>query len=856
MPATRQRRLSVPKSLELTFKEIDYRIDYRPSNVKGSDEIPPCASIIGQDRAIESIKLGLKIKTRGYNIFVTGLSGTGRTTTIEHLLHTLITQEKPDLKDICYVNNFRNEDNPRVLYFKAGDGKRFKKDASYLISSIRKVVPKIWMSEDYKERHGRIMREFEARQKELVNSFEDKMAGAGFVMVQIQSGLGVRNEMQPVIDNEPAAMEKLERLVKEGKFAADDLDDLRRRWDSLRRDFDATSIESKKLTTKMEEAIEKLNHAMVTPLVADKINMLKKRYPDVWVVQYLDEVEEALTSDLDRYRDAQARRGEDEAPAYRKREPFEEFSVNLILDNSDSRQTPIVIEKSPTYKNLFGSLERVVDRFGYWRTDFTRICSGSLLRAAGGFLVINAFDLLSEPGVWWPLKRALRNGELEITGYDPFYMMAGSGIKPEPIKFDVKVVLIGEPYLYNMLFRLDEDFKKVFRIKAEFDSSMPLTNDNVMQYFQFARRIVDTEHLVPYDLSGLQAVAEYGRRLSGHRKKLSTRFTAVSDIVREASYCASERKAKKVARVDVHEAIFRKRQRINLVEEKIQELYDNNTLMVSTTGSVVGQINGLSVYNVGEYLFGRPTRITVNTSLGKSGVVNIEREADLSGPIHDKGVLVLSGWLREMFAQDKPLAMTASISFEQSYNGVDGDSASSTEIYGILSSLTGVPVRQGIAVTGSVNQKGEIQPIGGVNEKIEGFYDVCVSRGLTGDQGVIIPQQNVQDLILRPDVVDAIKRGKFHVYPITSIAEGLTVLTGIDGGRREKDGTFTPGSVLEMADQKLRQMALALEFFGREDSNHRTTQQRQPRLPEAAKQRRSAKGTARRKTGQKSRRSS
>lgn len=817
MAKSKKTRSNTSRPKELGVSDIDYRVDLQPPKLRSSDDIAPCDTIIGQDRAVESIKLGLQIRSKGYNVFVTGQSGTGRTSTIRHLLEQLVTEQKPELQDICYVSNFRNEDSPRVLYFKAGDGKRFKKDMAYLINSLRKVIPKIWLSEDYKDRNSRIVREFETRQKDLIGTFEDKLTQAGFVMVQIQTGLGVRNEMQPLIDNEPTSLEKLERFVKEGKFSASDLDELRRRWDSLRREFDVTTIESKKLTSKMEEAIEKLNHAMVAPLVTDKVNLLKKRYTDERCVQYLEEVEESLATDLDRFREAQPRRGEEEAPPYRKREPFEEFSVNLILDNSEATTIPIVIEHSPSYRNLFGSMERVVDRFGYWRTDFTRICAGSLLRATGGFLVINAFDLLSEPGVWYPLKRALRNGELEIAGYDPFYMMAGSGIKPEPIQFSVKVVLIGEPYIYSMLYRLDEDFKKIFRIKAEFDNTMPLNNENIKRYFQFTRRIIDQDQLPPFDLSGLQAVAEYGRKLSGHRSKMTVRFTAISDIIREAAFCAQQRRARKVTREDVHQAIVGKRMRVNLVEEKIQELYDNNTLMVSTSGTAVGQINGLSVYSIGEYAFGRPTRITVNTSLGKAGVINIEREADLSGPVHDKGVLVLSGWLREMFAQDKPLAMSASISFEQSYSGVDGDSASSTEIYAILSSLTGIPIKQGIAVTGSVNQKGEIQPIGGVNEKIEGYFDVCVSRGLQGDQGVIIPHQNVQDLLLRPDVIEAVKQRKFHIYPVASISEGITILTGINGGRREKDGHFTHGSILAQADEKLHQMALTLEHFGRDE---------------------------------------
>ncbi|MEW6051719.1 MAG: ATP-binding protein [Candidatus Zixiibacteriota bacterium] len=841
MPKARRPTSGVAR--ELRYDEIDYHVSYRPPNAKSSNDVPPCDEILGQGRALNAIKLGLNVRTKGYNIFVTGMGGTGRTTTIKHLLEQL-DHQKPELFDVCYVNNFKNDDNPRALVFGAGEGRRFKKDMEYLISSIRKVVPKIFLSEEYKDRSNRLMREYDTRQKELISEFEEKLNTAGFVMVQIQAGLGVRNEIQPLVDGEPASMEKLEHLSKQGKFAATQLDELRRKWDSLRRDFDVTTIESKKLSGKLEEAIDKLNYSMVAPLVADKVNLLKKRYPEEKVVLYLDEVQEALTGDLDRFREAQPRRGEEEAPPYRKREPFEEFSVNLLLDNTEADKVPIIIEKSPSYKNLFGSLERVVDRFGYWRTDFTRIFAGSLLRASGGFLVINAFDLLSEPGVWWPLKRSLRNGELEITGYDPFYMMAGSGIKPEPIPLNVKVVLIGEPYLYNMLWRLDEDFKKIFKIKAEFDSVMPLSDENLKDYYCFIRRIADQDQLPPFDLSGMQAVAEYGRRLAGHRDKLSVRFTAIADMVREAAFCATERQGDMVTRADVRTAIIRKRQRVNLVEDKIQEMYDKEMLLVSTTGSAVGQINGLSVYDVGEYAFGRPSRITVNTSLGKAGVINIEREADLSGPIHDKGVLVLSGFLREMFSQDKPLTMSASISFEQSYSGVDGDSASSTEIYGILSSLTGLPIKQGIAVTGSVNQKGEIQPIGGVNEKIEGFFDVCSSRGLTGDQGVIIPHQNVQDLMLRPDVMDAVKAGRFHIYPVKSISEGIGLLTGTPGGERMPKGKFTPKSVFALADHKLREMALTFERFGREAHNNndkKNSRRVRPRRP-IARKKRSRKG--------------
>ena len=811
---------SSKKYHELDYKDLNFQIDYVPKGVKSSDDLCACSGVIGQSRAIESMNTGLNVDSAGYNIFIAGAAGTGRVEAVKSLIKKY-GKTKPELQDICYVNNFKNEDCPRILVFPAGDGVRFKKDMAYLINSLRKVVPKVFMSEDYKDRQSRVIREFENRQKELIRGFEEKLTSAGFVMVQIQSGLGSRNEIQPLIDNEPSSIETLEELAKDGKFSLSRLDELRRNWDSLRREFDVTSIESKKLTTKMEEALDKLDNSMVSPLISDKINLLKKRFPFEKAGQYFEEVEEALLGELERFREAQPRRGEEEAPPYRKREPFEEFSVNLILDNSASDSIPVVIEKSPSFKNLFGSLERVVDRFGYWRTDFTRITAGSILEAAGGYLVINAMDVVSEPGVWMHLKRTLRNGEFEITGFDPLYMMAGSGIKPEPIPIKVKVILIGEPRIYRLLWQLDEDFKKVFKIKAEFDSEIKSDKKHLQSYFEFVKKIIDNENLPPFDISGLQAVAEFGMRLSGKRGRLTTRFTLIADIIRESSNCARGRKSKTVERIDVYEAVKLKRLRVNLVEDKIQEMYDDNTLMVSTKGKEVGQINGLSVYNLGEYSFGRPTRITASTSMGRAGVINIERESDLSGPTHNKGVLVLSGFLRQMFAQDKPLQMSASISFEQSYSGVDGDSASSTEIYVILSSLTGIPIDQSIAVTGSVNQQGEIQPIGGVNQKIEGFFDVCNSRGLTGSQGVIIPHQNVQDLLLRPDVIEAVNKGKFHIYPIKTISEGIEILTGIPGGKRLKNGKFTKDSIFAKADEKLLSMAIALQNFGRKDNDNK-----------------------------------
>ena len=795
------------KYKELKAKDLRPAISFRKLKIRSSNDAPECCTVIGQDRAVKAIRLGLKVKSRGYNIFVTGLTGTGRSSTIKRLLEDL-DSKKPNLTDICYVNNFKDPDCPQILVFESGGGSQFKRDMEFTITMLRKNVPKIWTSEDYKNRRNRIGADFENRHKKMLEEFEKKMTENGFVMVQMQVGQSIRNELQPLVDEEPTQMIRLERLVKEGKFAQERYQELEGKKERLMREMNLVEIEARKLASKLDDALAKLDYSQISPLIIDKISVLKKKYSGKKINDYLDEIQKAILADFDRFKEARPRRGEEEAPPFRKKEPFEEFAVNLILDNSETEKIPIVVENSPTYRNVFGTLERVVDRFGYWRTDFSRIKGGALLHASGGFLIINALDLFTEPGVWKPLKRALISGCLEISGYDPFYgMMAGSGLKPEPIPVDLKVVLVGDRRIYNMLYGYEEDFKKVFKVKAEFDHEMALTDNTLKHYASFVRKMTDDEELPPFDFGGLEEVASFGSRLAGRKDKLTTQFTHIADIIRQSAVCARDRRSTKVTQKDVRLAIKNRRERVNLTEDKIQEMYDNEILMVQTSGKVTGQINGLAVYNLGEYRFGRPSKITVRTSVGRAGVINIEREADLSGPTHNKGVLVLSGFLRGKFAKDKPLVMSASICFEQSYSGVDGDSASSTEIYGILSSLAGVPIKQGIAVTGSVNQYGEIQPIGGVSEKVEGFYDVCRAKRITGRQGVLIPIQNVEELQLRDDIIDAVEKGRFHIWPVSTVEEGIEILTDKPAGKELKKGGFTKGSMYDLVDMALDRLA-------------------------------------------------
>ncbi|MCP4705891.1 MAG: AAA family ATPase, partial [candidate division Zixibacteria bacterium] len=678
MPAKKVKKIKKVSAVkELKPKDLSPIINPKKLKIKSSADIAPCRGIIGQSKAEKSIKLGLKVKSKGYNVFVTGLTGTGRSSTIKHLLEN-IDSKKPKLNDICYVNNFSDPDCPLALSFKAGEGRQFKKEVEYIVNSLRKAVPKIFTGEDFKDKRNRLINDYSNRQKIILSKFENKMAESGFVMVQLQSGEGtVRTELQPLIDKEPASIEKLEHLVHEGKFSKERLDKIEITRNQLRREMDQVATQSKKLSAKLETALEELDYSFISPLVTDKYDVLKKKYTEKRAADYLESAKRALLNDLDRFKEARPRRGEEEPPSFRKKEPFEEFAINLVLDNSKTKKVPVIIEHSPSYRNLFGTLERVVDRFGYWKTDFSRIKSGSLLRASGGFLVINAIDLFSETGVWQPLKRTLTTGDLEIAGYDPFYMMAGSALKPEPIPINIKVVLIGDRRIYHSLWNYEEDFKKIFKIKAEFDHAMDLNDKSLKAYISFIRRVTDDESLPPFDVEALEEVAIFGSRLAGRKDQLSTQFSYIADIVREAGFHAIDKKHKMVTQKDIRRAIRQKIERVNLAETKVQDMYDNNTYLINISGKKIGQINGLAVYGNGEYSFGRPTRITVRTSVGRAGIVNIEREADLSGPIHNKGVLVLTGYLRGKFAQEKPLVMSASICFEQSYSGVDGDSASS-----------------------------------------------------------------------------------------------------------------------------------------------------------------------------------
>ncbi len=792
------------KNYEVPVEQLRWLCNPKSLGITSTNDIEPSRDIIGQERALRALRLGLEIHNAGYNVFVTGFSGTGRMTTIKRLLSEFEGKQVP-LKDQCYVHNIKNPDAPMLITLPAGEGNKLRADMEGLLVDLIKVIPSALESQRYQDKRRGVLEHFQERQKSILRDFEKKVKEKGFEVVQVQVGTGVQPEIAPVVNSQPVSFDQMETLIQEGKITRDEVEKKVKDRMLLDKAMEVMLREMRNIDRKAKESIDELTKKHFLPIVKLHADEVNTKYKHDKLERYLNALVEHVVNNLNKFRHQD---GEPQLPGAEEQDQpesdvFIEFRVNVVLDNSETKGVPIVLESNPKYKNLFGTIEREVDSNGVWRTDFTMIKSGSILRADGGYLVINALDALMEPGVWQTLKRTLRNGFLEIQPMETGIFGVSSALKPEQISLDVKVIMIGDAYMYFLLYEQDDDFKKIFKVRADFDVEMPKQDDSIKRYVSFIKMICDEDKLLPFDVMGVAAVIEYGTRLAGHQNKLSTRFNIIADVMREASYWAMKEQATMATASHVWKAIDERIERVNLYEEKIQEMILDGSVMIDTSGAEVGQVNGLSVYDLGEYMFGKPTRITVKTSLGREGIINIEREAELSGPTHDKGVLILNGYMHSLYALNKPLVLTASIAFEQSYGGVDGDSASSTEVYALLSSLSKLPIRQDIAVTGSVNQKGEIQPIGGANQKIEGFFDVCKARGLTGTQGVIIPHQNVQELMLRRDVIDAVKAGKFRIYAVKTIDEGIEILTGRKAGKQNKKGVFEKGSVHFMVDQTL-----------------------------------------------------
>jgi len=777
-----------------------------------TEDLAPLEEFIGQDRAINAVKFGLEMNRAGYNIYVAGLTGTGKTSVVKAHIQRLIKEREerggpynPD--DWCYVYNFADPDRPPIVKLPRGKGRVFANQVATLLHRLQEELGKVFSSEEYGAERKGIIEEGQSEQRHIFEQLENKAQSQGFLF-QISP---VGPVLIPMAEGKPLSQTEYLSL-KEGVRKA--LDERRTQLMKLMEtSFEKVRELEKNTLEKLRQMDRKIGersiHILFQELVGDY-----RQFSDV--DQYLKGLEAYTLDNVEFFKQR-------EAPTQvipgmpggqmGERDPFLPYRVNVFVDNSETIGPPVIVESNPTYGNLFGKVERRFFLGGYL-SDHTMLKPGSLSLANGGYLLLNPRDVLMRVGVWEALKRAIRNKEVRIEDpFEQFGLIAPMGMRPQPMPVDVKVILIGDNYIYRLLSEYDEEFWEMFRVKAEFNFQVDRTPENIEAYACFIAHCCEEEGLRHFDPSGVAKVLEFAARVVADQEKLSSRFAQIKELLVEADYWAGKSGASLISAEHVQRALDEKIFRHNLIEEQIRELIHNGTLLIDVDGTAVGQVNGLSVYNLGDIIFGKPSRITAKTFIGRSGVVNIERESQLSGRIHDKGVLILSGYLGWKYAQDKPLSLSASLCFEQSYEGVEGDSASSTELYAILSSLSGVPVKQGIAVTGSVNQMGEVQPIGGINHKIENFFQVCKAKGLTGEQGVLIPCKNVRNLMLREEVVDAVAQGRFHIYAVKTIDEGIEVLTGVEAGQRREDGSYPEGSINYLVDKRLKEMAESLKSF-------------------------------------------
>jgi lon-related putative ATP-dependent protease len=813
------RKNSNSKQLSLPPEKLRWHCDPARVPFETTAEVEPTVNDMGQERALRALRMGVELRASGYNLFVCGLSGTSRGGMIVRMVEEmhLETETAPDR---CYVNNFKNADRPRLLTLPRGQANAFKKEVESGIDFLRRRIPQVFEGEPFQRQKTRIVERFTVREKELMDDFTRRIAREQFALGRMQVGAVALPEIFPVLEGQMVPIEEIPKMVQDGKLESVAAEDLERKYDQFRQEFTVVYRKTLSLSRELASEMSYLEQEAASVLVDGVIEELKEKYPNTQITEYLEEVRHHILDNLDPFKE---REGEDEQPPSEggggqrpertDRDPFRVYGVNVILAHGEQEKVPVIFETIPTYANLFGTIHRSYDTRGGWSSDFMDLRGGSLLRADGGFLVMYALDTLTETGVWRTLKRTLNHGKLEIQPVDVFFPFSTAALKPEPIEIRVKIILIGDRDMYELLYDFEDDFKKIFKVRVEFDEEMKWSEEVIRQYAGRLRKLSDDENLCPFDRTAVAVILEHGVRQAGRRGKITARFFDLADLARESSYVAKHDKATVVTAEHVRKAQEAQIDRHNLTETKIREMVEQNLLFIDTTGARVGQVNGLSVLEIGGYAFGKPVRITAAVALGKLGIINVEREANLSGRFHDKGVQIISGYLRRTFAQDKPLSLSASVCFEQSYSGVDGDSASSTEIYAILSALSEIPIKQELSVTGSVNQQGDVQPIGGVNQKIEGFYDVCKLKGLTGTQGVLIPAENVEDLMLRDEVIGAVAKGKFHIYPVATIEQGIEILTGVHAGKRSKSGKFEPGSVFATVDARLRTMADTLRRF-------------------------------------------
>ena len=793
------------KAYELDYKQLKNVCSPEDFTFQSTAELTPLEGIIGQERAVKAFDFGLAVKMKGYNIYMGGPSGTGKTTYAVSSTKKLAATE-PVPMDWCYVYNFENPMKPWAISFEAGMGKRFVDDMEGFVTQIRKELSKAFQNEDYERQKINIELTFENQQDEIFDEMSVLADKYDFFLKSMDSSI----YFIPIVNGVPVENEEYDNLTEAEKAIID-------KNNLLLREKTAPFMRKiHELKKECDKQIDELDQKVGNYVIGHYVDELKEAYKaNEPVISYIDAVQKDVLDNLEQFVEG----GETEEDVLSTLMPLlgkkqeedvtQRYRVNLLVDNSQTKGAPVIVSFNPTYNNLMGEIE-YDSEFGSLSTDFMKIKSGLFHQANGGYLIVQAHDILSAPHAWEALRSVIKTREINTDSIrERQGSVAAPVLKPEPIPIQFKVIMIGSEYFYDVLSECDEEFDKFFKIRADFDYEMPRTNENISKITQFIKGFVEREKSLEFDVSAICAIIEYSSRSVSKQDKLSTRFNQLAEILVEAYTWAKLENATIITSEYVQKAISEKEQRMKLYEEKLDEMLDEEVIMIATQGSEIGQINGLAVLDLGNYVFGTPSRITATTYVGKSGIVNIEKEAHMSGHTHDKGVQIITGFLGQTYAQKFPMSLSCRVCFEQNYNGIDGDSASSTELYCIISSLSELPIRQNLAVTGSVNQKGEIQAIGGVTQKIEGFFKLCKKRGLTGNQGVLIPISNVKDLVLNDEVIDAVKEGVFHIYPIQHIDEGIELLMEYPAGEKDEQGMFPAESVHGKVYAKLEAFAKA-----------------------------------------------
>ncbi|MCS7116342.1 MAG: AAA family ATPase [Nitrososphaerales archaeon] len=769
-----------------------------------TEELTPTEEIIGQERALRALKFGLEMDSKGFNIYVAGIPGTGKVTAIRSFLEE-IAKTKPTPPDWVYVNNFKNPYEPKAIKLPAGMAREFQRDIKNFIDEAKRAIPKILQSDEYISKREQLIKAAEEHKEKLLSEFREEAQRSNFAIQLTPMGI----VMIPIFAGRPITNQEYLLLPLE----------LRREFDKNRERLEGRLNEILRQMAEFDrrtrEELRRLTNDTIQYALGFLIGTLLQKYEGIPEVRsYLNDLRNDILENIELFsRTTEASQAQATVPPWMRELPFRRYEVNIIVDNSELKGAPVVFEDNPTYNNLFGRIEKEA-QFGTFTTDFTLIKGGSLHRANGGFLVLSIEEVLKNLFSYDGLKRTLKNGYITIEeAGERLGFISTKSLTPQPIPLNVKVILVGSPLLYHLLYIYDPDFRELFKVKAEFDTTIERNDENIKKYASFICTLCRKEGLRHLESSAIAKVVEYGSRLASDKMKLSTRFADVADLLREANFYAAQDGSKYIKDIHIKRAIEEKVYRSNLLQQKIREMIERGLILIDTQGEKIGQVNALSVISLGDFTFGRPSRVTASVGLGREGVIDIEREAKMGGPIHTKGVLILGGYLTNKYARDKPISLSARLVFEQSYEGVEGDSASSTELYAILSALAELPIKQNLAVTGSVNQKGEVQAVGGINEKIEGFFEVCKAKGLKGNEGVIIPESNVQNLMLKDEVIEAVRAGKFHIYAVKTIDEGIELLTGVKAGERMANGEFEPGTVNYRVDKRLREMAETLAKF-------------------------------------------